>query len=202
MEDEEESSTPSLICPGRAVMSVTPAAPSVVSMTPEVLPLASPPPAAAPTLSRSSSPLVSPPPKPVVQRVRVKKRKATERIEGAAKRTKSIKNPVINLDVYEELKEMEEEAEKEGDDQKLRDITCVKKGLMWIGEADGEENSIELWERRIARVRYSTVLPHLLLFIIFISHVYYICYFLLSMYGHQGNAGTLSHVISVNYRKR
>ena len=55
----------------------------------------------------------------------------------------------------------------------------------------------------IARVRYSTTLPHLLLFIIFfISHVYYICYLLLSMYGHQGNAGTLSHVISVNYRKR
>ena len=54
-----------------------------------------------------------------------------------------------------------------------------------------------------ARVRYATALPHLLLFIIFfISHVYYICYFLLSMYGHQGNAGTLSHVISVNYRKR
>ena len=46
------------------------------------------------------------------------------------------------------------------------------------------------------RVRYSTALPHLLLFIIFlISHVYYICYFLLSMYGHQDNAGTLSHVI-------
>ena len=48
----------------------------------------------------------------------------------------------------------------------------------------------------VARVRYATALPHLLLFIIFlISHVYYICYFLLSMYGHQGNAGTLSHVI-------
>ena len=58
-------------------------------------------------------------------------------------------------------------------------------------------------EEGSARVRYSTALPHLLLFIIFlISHVYYICYFLLSMYGHQGNAGTLSHVISVNYRKR
>ena len=53
-----------------------------------------------------------------------------------------------------------------------------------------------------ARVRYSTTLPHLLLFIIFfISHGYYICYFLLSMYGHQGNAGTLSHVICVNYQK-
>ena len=47
-----------------------------------------------------------------------------------------------------------------------------------------------------ARVWYSTALPHLLLFIIFfISHVYYICYFLLSMYGYQGNAGTLLHVI-------
>ena len=44
---------------------------------------------------------------------------------------------------------MEEEAEKEGDDQKLRDITCVKKGLIWIGKADEEENSIELWERRM-----------------------------------------------------
>ena len=53
-----------------------------------------------------------------------------------------------------------------------------------------------------ARARYSTALPHLLLFIIFfISHVYYICYFLLSMYGHQGNAGTLSHVISVKLPK-
>ena len=39
---------------------------------------------------------------------------------------------------------MEKEAQKEGDNQKLRDITCVKKGQMWIGEADGEENSIEL----------------------------------------------------------
>ena len=47
---------------------------------------------------------------------------------------------------------MEEEVEKEGDDEKLRDITCVKKGLMWIGEADGEENSIELWERRMTLV--------------------------------------------------
>ena len=152
VEDEEESSTPSPIRPGRVVVSMTSAAPSMVSMIPEVLPLASPPPAAAPTLSRSSSPLVSPPPKPVVQRVRIKKRKATERIEGAAKRTKSVKIPVINLGVYEKLKEMEEEVEKEGDDQKLRDITCVKKGLMWIGEADGEENSIELWERRMTLV--------------------------------------------------
>ena len=47
---------------------------------------------------------------------------------------------------------MEEEVEKEGDDQKLRDITCDKKGLMWRGEADGKENSIELWERRMTLV--------------------------------------------------
>ena len=66
-----------------------------------------------------------------------------------AKRTKRIRIPLLNLDVYEKLKEMEEEAEKEGDNQKLRDINCVKKGLMWIGEADREENSIELWERRM-----------------------------------------------------
>ena len=38
--------------------------------------------------------------------------------------------PVINLDIYGKLKEMEEEAEKEGDDQKRRDITCIKKGWM------------------------------------------------------------------------
>ena len=43
------------------------------------------------------------------------------------------------------------------------------------------------------------ILPHshtcycVLFFLI--SHVYYICYFSLSMYGHQGNAGTLSRVI-------
>ena len=47
---------------------------------------------------------------------------------------------------------MEPEAEKEGDDQKLRDITCGKKGLMWTGEADREEDSIELWERRMTLV--------------------------------------------------
>ena len=49
--EDEESSTPLQIHPGRPVVSMTPAAPSVVSMTPEVLPLASPPPAAATTLS-------------------------------------------------------------------------------------------------------------------------------------------------------
>ena len=81
-----------------------------------------------------------------------KKKKAAERIEGAVKRTKSVKIPVINLDVYEKLKEIEEEAENEGDDQKLRDTTCVKKGLMWIEEADGGENSIELWARRMSLV--------------------------------------------------
>ena len=32
-------------------------------------------------------------------------------------------------------------------------------------------------------------------------HMFISCYFLLTMYGHQGKAGTLSHVISVNYRK-
>ena len=42
--------------------------------------------------------------------------------------------------------------EKEGDNQNLRDITCVKEGLIQIGEADGEENSIELWERRMTLV--------------------------------------------------
>ena len=86
----EESSTSSPIRPGRAGVSVTPTAPSVVSMTPEVLPLASSPPAAAAAaLPRSSSPLGSPPPKAVVQRVLIKKTKATERIGEAAKRTKA-----------------------------------------------------------------------------------------------------------------
>ena len=77
--EDEESSNASPIHPGRAVVSVTPTAPSVVLMTPEVLPLASPSSAAAaPTLSWSSSPFVSPPPKAVVQRVPNKKRNATE----------------------------------------------------------------------------------------------------------------------------
>ena len=49
-------------------------------------------------------------------------------------------------------------------------------------------------------VFYRTLAPIIVYY--FLSHVYYICYFLLSMYGHQGNAGTLSHVISVNYLKR
>ena len=62
VEDEEESSTPSPIRSSKAVVSVTSAAPSVVSMTPEVPPLASPAPAAAAALSQSSSLLVSPPP--------------------------------------------------------------------------------------------------------------------------------------------
>ena len=79
-----------------------------------------------------------------MQSVPIKKRKPTKRIDGATKRTKSVKIPVKNLDVYETLKEMKEEAEKEGDDQKLRDITRVKKGLMWIGEVNGEENRIKL----------------------------------------------------------
>ena len=151
--EDEESSTSLPIRPGKAVVSVTPARPSVVSMTPEVLPLASPPPAAAaPTLPWSSSHVVSPPLDPVVERVRIKKRQVMKRIEGAATRTNSVKIPVINLDVYVKLKELEEEAEKEGDNQKLRDITCVQRGLMWIGEPDGEENSIELWERRMTLV--------------------------------------------------
>ena len=95
---------------------------------------------------------MSPPPKPVVQRIPIKKTKATERIGGAAKRIKSVKIPAMNLDVPKKFKGMEKEAEKEGDDQQLRDINCVQKGLMWIGEADGEENSIELWERRMSLV--------------------------------------------------
>ena len=80
------------------------------------------------------------------------KKKSDGKNPGSGKENKSVKIPVIILDVYEKLKELEEEAEKEGDDQKLRDITCVKKGLMWIGEVDGEGNSIELWERRMTLV--------------------------------------------------
>ena len=65
-------------------------------------------------------------------------------MERTAKRQKSVKIPVINLDVYEKLKEMEEAAEKEGDDQKLKDIAFMEKGLIWIEETDREESvSIE-----------------------------------------------------------
>ena len=66
-------------------------------------------------------------------------------MERTAKRQKSVKIPVINLDVYEKLKEMEEAAEKEGDDQKLKDIAFMEKGLIWIEETDREESvSIEI----------------------------------------------------------
>ena len=84
------------------------------------------------------------------------------------------------------------------------ELNKVQKGLAGPAEQVPVRKLGGLWHGlAIARVRYSTALPHLLLLIIFlISHVYYIFYFLLSMYGHQGNAGTLSHVISVNYRKR
>ena len=59
---------------------------------------------------------------------------------------------MYNIDIYEKLKQMEEEAEEKGNDQQLRDITYVKEGLMWIGEPDEEENSIKLWERRMTLV--------------------------------------------------
>ena len=86
VDDEEESSTPLPIRPGRAV----------VSLTPEVLPLPSPPPSVTTsTLSQSSSPLVSPPPEPVVQGVQIANRKPMEGIEGAAKRTHCVKIPVF-----------------------------------------------------------------------------------------------------------
>ena len=58
--------------------------------------------------------------------------------------------------------------------------------------------NISCWGWGIARAQYSTTLLHLqyyLVIVFLISHVYYICDFLLSMYGHQGNAGTSSHVI-------
>ena len=152
MKDEESSSTSLLVHLAKAVVSMTPVPPSVLSMTSEVLLLASPPPAAAPTLSQSPSAIVSPPCEPGVQRVPIKKRKVMKRFEGVAKRTKSIMIPVIYLDIYMKLKEMEEQGEQEGDIQKLREITCIKKGLMWIGEEDEEENSIELWERRMTLV--------------------------------------------------
>ena len=53
-------------------------------------------------------------------------------------------------------------------------VSFVRKDLV-----DGVELVVAT-ARAVARVRYSTALPHLLLFIIFlISHIYYICYFLL-----------------------
>ena len=151
VEEEEQSSTPSTVqnsSPGTAEVSKAPAMPSVeereasANLTPDILPLSSPPPAAPSTSASTHSASSSPPalsPEPAVQRVPIKKRKATAEMERTAKRRKDVKIPVINLDVDEKLKEMEEVAEKEGDHQKLKDIAFVKKGLMWIGETDGEE---------------------------------------------------------------
>ena len=146
VEDEQESSTASPIRPTRAVVLKTSAAPSLLSITPDIPPLACPPLPAAPTLTWSSSSLASFSPELVVQMLPILKTKATERIEGVVKRTKMVKIPVIYLEVYEKLQQIEEKAEKDTDNSELRDITCVQKGLMWIEEADREQNSMELWE--------------------------------------------------------
>ena len=95
-------------------MSKTPSGPSAVSMTLEVLPLSAPPSAAAPTLSRCFSPLVSAPPEPVVSKVPINKSKAIDRIGGAAQRRMCVRMSRINLDIYNKLKEMEEDRKGRG----------------------------------------------------------------------------------------
>ena len=59
----------------------------------------------------------------------------------------------MNLDVQEKLREMTERAEKDNDEQRLKGMPFVIKGLIELGEQYGEEIvNNEVWERRTAMI--------------------------------------------------
>ena len=102
------------------------------------LPLSSPPPqlaAPAPPLSStgSSRSLPAENPGPVVPRQKRKAQLEGER-QGPVKRRKEVKILVMNLDVQENLREMKETAEKDKDEQTLKDMPFVSKALIELGE--------------------------------------------------------------------
>ena len=106
-------------------------------------PLSSPPPqlaATAPPLSStgSSSYLPAQNPEPVVPRQKRKAESEGER-QGPVKRRTKVKIPVINLDVQENLREMKETAEKDNDEQRLKDLPFVSKALIELGDQYREE---------------------------------------------------------------
>ena len=116
------------------------------------LPLSSPPPQHAATGPSSSSTGSSQPPaqnpEPVAPR---RKRKAESGGERQVKCRKEVKIRVMNLDVQEKLREMEETAEKDNNEQKHKDMPFVRKALIELGERYKDEMvSREVWERRAA----------------------------------------------------
>ena len=69
------------------------------------------------------------------------------------KRRKEVKIRVMNLDVQEKLREMKETAEKDNNEQKLKDMPFVRKALIELGERYKDEMvSREVWERRAAMI--------------------------------------------------
>ena len=118
-------------------------------------PLSSPPPqlaAPAPPLSSTGTSRCLPAqnPEPVVPHQKRKAESVGER-QGPVKRRKKVKIPVMNLDVQENLREMGETAEKDNDEQRLKDMPFVSKALIEPGEQYGEEIvTKKVWERRAA----------------------------------------------------
>ena len=70
------------------------------------------------------------------------------------KRKRTAKILVINLDVDEKLQEMQENAEKEKDEQYLRDMHFVKKAMSWLKDQgdNGDEMEKEVLERRMTMI--------------------------------------------------
>ena len=59
----------------------------------------------------------------------------------------------MNLDVQENLREMKESAEKENDEQTLKDMPFISKALIELGEQYGDEIvTKQVWERRAAMI--------------------------------------------------
>ena len=123
-------------------------------LTPEnssKLPLSSPPPqlaATAPPFSSKGSSRRPPAhkPEPVVP---CGKRKAESEGRGSVKCRKELNIPVMNLDVQGKLREMKETAEKDNDEQKLKDMPFVRKALIELREPYRDKIiSKEVWERR------------------------------------------------------
>ena len=59
----------------------------------------------------------------------------------------------MNLNVHEKLREMKETAEKDNNEQKLKDMRFVRKALIELGgQYKDEIVSREVWERRAAMI--------------------------------------------------
>ena len=109
------------------------------------------------SISRHSSSLSLAPTFKLVELGKVidRKRKVQSKArQSPVKCRKKVKIPIIiNLDVDDKLKEMKEIAEREKDEQKLKDMPYVMKALSYLGEQHEDEVVCrEVWERRAAMV--------------------------------------------------